>query len=240
MIELNNGHKMDFVVASGALGFDGRGWWFEQPWRWLGILRPQEFTIITKTLTRFRREGNLKMWHPWTCVRPVKGGWVNAVRAGRCFATNGPLLTFTVNDVGPGGTIDVTGEPLRGRATAASLSAFEALEVVADGRVIASSSPASDAGHHADVGWLAARCVGGAASPLAPEQPTFAHTSPVSLRPRPRRPAALPPLRKLVDQTREWVETHGRFADDRNRAKLLALCDAALQVIADVPSAGPP
>lgn len=79
MIELSNGHQMDFVVASGALGFDGRGWWFEQPWRWLGLLRPQELTIITKTLTRFRREGNLKMWHPWTCVRPVKGGWVNAV-----------------------------------------------------------------------------------------------------------------------------------------------------------------
>lgn len=30
MIELSNGHRFEFVAASGALAFDGRGW----PWEW--------------------------------------------------------------------------------------------------------------------------------------------------------------------------------------------------------------
>jgi len=79
MISLSNGHSFDFCVASGALGFDGRGYFFEQPWRWLGMLRPREFTIITKTLTFAPRKGNLNMLTPWRCVQPIKDGWVNAV-----------------------------------------------------------------------------------------------------------------------------------------------------------------
>lgn len=79
MIHLRNGHTLDFVVASGALGYDGDGWWFEKPWIWFGILDPSAFTIITKTLTYRPRRGNLRWWCPWRCVRPIKRGWVNAV-----------------------------------------------------------------------------------------------------------------------------------------------------------------
>lgn len=79
MITLSNGHKMDFCVASGALGFDGRGYFWEQPFKWARILRPEEFTIITKTLTYHPREGNLKSWCPWRCVRIFNEGVVNAV-----------------------------------------------------------------------------------------------------------------------------------------------------------------
>ncbi len=79
MIRLSNGHEFTFCAASGALGFDGRGWWWEAPLRWGGILRPQAFTIITKTLTFAPRAGNLRMWCPWRCVRLVTGGSVNAV-----------------------------------------------------------------------------------------------------------------------------------------------------------------
>ena len=31
MIKLSNNHSFDFVVASGALGFTGKGWWWEKP-----------------------------------------------------------------------------------------------------------------------------------------------------------------------------------------------------------------
>jgi dihydroorotate dehydrogenase len=79
MIRLANGHELDFVVASGALNFTGNGYWWEQPFRWLGFIRPDEFTIITKTLTFHPRKGNLRWWAPWRCVRLIKGGTHNAV-----------------------------------------------------------------------------------------------------------------------------------------------------------------
>lgn len=79
MIRLSNGHEFTFCCASGALGFDGLGYWWEQPLRWLGILRPAEFTIIAKTVTFAPRTGNLKMCCPWRCVRLISGGAVNAV-----------------------------------------------------------------------------------------------------------------------------------------------------------------
>lgn len=67
------------MVSSGALGFDGKGYWWEQPFRWFGLLRPQEFTIVTKTLTLHPRKGNLKWYAPWKAVRLIKGGVVNSV-----------------------------------------------------------------------------------------------------------------------------------------------------------------
>lgn len=83
MIRFSNGHELDFCCGSGALAFDGRGWWWEWPLRWLGILRPKEFTVVAKTVTLEPVKGNLSFWHPWTCVQPVYNdaniGAVNAV-----------------------------------------------------------------------------------------------------------------------------------------------------------------
>jgi len=78
-IKLSNGHVLRYVVASGALGFDGKGW----PWEWplvkLGLIKPEFFTVVIKTLTRYPREGNLRLWKPWECVRLIPGGSVNKV-----------------------------------------------------------------------------------------------------------------------------------------------------------------
>lgn len=80
MIELPNGHRFDFATASGALGFDGRGWPWEWPLRWVGLLDPRAFTVVAKTVTYFPVRGNLSLRHPWTCVRLLPGGGVtNAV-----------------------------------------------------------------------------------------------------------------------------------------------------------------
>lgn len=79
MIEFPNGHKFEFVSASGAMAYL-HGWPWEAPFRWVGLLRPREFTIITKTLTLEPTVGNLKLWCPWRCVRLLRGGSaVNAV-----------------------------------------------------------------------------------------------------------------------------------------------------------------
>ncbi|MFA6526509.1 MAG: hypothetical protein WCT26_03825 [Candidatus Buchananbacteria bacterium] len=75
LIRLSNGHEFEYMTASGALGFDGKGWPWEQPWRWLGLLDPALFTSVIKTLTLTRREGN----NPVCSVRLIRGGAVNAV-----------------------------------------------------------------------------------------------------------------------------------------------------------------
>lgn len=58
-------YEFKFCCASGALGYDGRGYWWDAPYRWLGLLRPEEFTIITKTLTLGQRDGNFRWWKYW-------------------------------------------------------------------------------------------------------------------------------------------------------------------------------
>jgi hypothetical protein len=72
MIETRNGKEIEFVVASGALGWFGEGWLWERPLVKRGIIDPSLFTITTKTLTRFVNRGR------WWAVRPMRGGvWNN-------------------------------------------------------------------------------------------------------------------------------------------------------------------
>jgi hypothetical protein len=72
MIKTRNEKEIEFVVASGALGWYGNGWPWERPLVKLGLIDPSLFTITTKTLTRFINRGR------WWAVRPVKGGvWNN-------------------------------------------------------------------------------------------------------------------------------------------------------------------
>lgn len=80
MITLHNGEKLDFIVASGALGLDGRGYFWEKPFIWAGILDPSKFVITTKTLTFNPRRGNLDYLRPWRCIRYLgNGNFANAV-----------------------------------------------------------------------------------------------------------------------------------------------------------------
>ncbi len=165
------------------------------------------------------------------------GGWATAVRAGRCFATAGPLLTVGVNGHGPGDAVELpgAGERVLLTATARGARPFDRLDVVFNGDVLATAEPsftdhwtarvelAADLPH---AGWLAARTVGAGA---------FAHTAPVSVRatdrPFPHRRLFVPLVRQAVEGCREWVAEVGRFADPRSRDRLLARCDEALAVL---------
>jgi len=78
LIKLSNGHSFEYVTASGTLGFDGRGWPHEKALIRLGLIRPELFTNIAKTITFLPRRGN----NPFCCVRFMRGGVVNAVGMG--------------------------------------------------------------------------------------------------------------------------------------------------------------
>lgn len=95
MIKFSNGHSFEHMVASGSLAFDGKGWPWERPLVWIGLIRPELFTVVIKTLTRNPREGNLRWWKPWDCVRLIPGGSVNKV------GLTNPGIDWWCNDVAP-------------------------------------------------------------------------------------------------------------------------------------------
>ncbi len=171
------------------------------------------------------------------------GAWVEAVRAGACFATTRPLLTFTAEGHGPGSTL-AAGRVVPVRATAWSLAPFGRLDLVADGVAVAGSPGVEQDGvWTAEVerdltptagGWLAAR-VNGPPGPLAPDLATFAHTSPIYLDgpPPAGRSVARAKLARKLAESREWVESVGRFEDAKSRGRLLAAWAAAAAVLGD-------
>jgi len=79
MISLSSDHVFEYMVASGALAFDGKGWPWERPLVWSGLIKPELFTVVIKTLTRQPREGNYRWWKPWECTRLIQGGSVNKI-----------------------------------------------------------------------------------------------------------------------------------------------------------------
>jgi len=106
MITLSNGHCFEYMTASGALGFDGKGWPWEQPLRWLGLLDVSLFTSVIKTLTLWPRKGNLRWYNPLGCIRPMRNGTLNAVSL-----TNKGLHWWT-EEIGP--KVDSSKIPLVG------------------------------------------------------------------------------------------------------------------------------
>lgn len=174
--------------------------------------------------------------------------WVNAVRASRCWVSNGPMLTFQVNDIGMGGKLacDQLGQIVSIRSTSECLTRFDKLEVVANGEVLATATPVERDGRWyatittestiQNAGWLAARCTGPHGL-LAPNQSLFAHSSPIAVshgnQPVRRQAAAVQLLRQTVDATREWIDQVGQFSDEKFKTKLLRYCDDARQVLAE-------
>jgi hypothetical protein len=118
--------------------------------------------------------------------------WCEAVRAGRTFLSGGPLLTFEVDGQGIGDTVRINGPgTVTVSAGAESIFPVSTLEIVQNGRVVASTSEdgARRLGLTSEVRvdgdcWLAARCGGpdyfdGPSHLDVWDRRVFAHTSPI-------------------------------------------------------------
>ena len=114
--------------------------------------------------------------------------WMDGIRAGHTFSSNGPLLWLDVNGKGMGDELAVAGSApptVHVRARVASIAAVGRLEIIVNGK-IAATIPASDSSHIAydglvDVpegGWVAVRAVGGP-SRFIGDSYAFAQSSPV-------------------------------------------------------------
>jgi hypothetical protein len=167
------------------------------------------------------------------------GAWVEAVRGGRTFVTNGPLLTLTVEERDPGAVVALPagGRLVCVRAEVRSATPVDQLEILYNGRLVAAKEASGNRQaallefetNAADSGWLAARCW--SRERLADGQVTFAHTSPVYclVDGRPLRPTsdAAAPLLAILEQTRDWIGREARCPTEPQREHQLGVVEAA-------------
>jgi hypothetical protein len=156
--------------------------------------------------------------------------WIDAVRSGYTFISAGPAsLTFAINGVTPGSEIRNDGGPLRATASVGSAEPVERMELLVNGAVAATETPALIE-HEFDLpagGWVAVRCRTGGQ--------VLAHTSPIYVASKDGSlfvdPAVVGFLDGHLVRTREWVETEGRFENPKFRERLLGIFDAARQIL---------
>ena len=114
------------------------------------------------------------------------GSFLNAVREGRSFVTNGPMIEFTVGGVGPGGTVP-GGTSINFSIEAWTASPAEEIEVLVNGRVAWRGGKLDGFEKYVgtiDVpvgGWIAARVRGGTSVWPSQDSYLFAHTAPIWL-----------------------------------------------------------
>jgi hypothetical protein len=163
------------------------------------------------------------------------GAWLAALRAGRTFVTNGPVLQLTVAGHSP--STDVlalagTRRDVMVTVEYEALHPIDRVEIVRDGTVVAATdvtdrSPAGRFTASVDAvgtGWLAARCWGRRRTSYG--HPVWAHTSPVYLRARPDSRTVRAASQALVEEiarSEEWLRSRARYADAAQRTRMLQL-----------------
>ncbi|MAG92564.1 MAG: hypothetical protein CMJ48_02260 [Planctomycetaceae bacterium] len=166
--------------------------------------------------------------------------WVEGLRAGRSFVTNGPMLEFGVNNKPAGSTIEL-GSPgtIVVRASGGTQFSLTRGEVVFNGNVVA-TVPADAQGQVSfkqsvkipGSGWLAFRVIGPAHADHHAGT-IYAHTSPVYVSVD-RQPTASPEAAafflKWIDRLEAEMRQRNRFPSNELRRHALSQIDAARDV----------
>jgi hypothetical protein len=164
--------------------------------------------------------------------------WLDAVKAGRCQATNGPLLSLDVDGKTMGDVINLTvPKTLQVRASAVARYPLERLQLIRNGKVIKTQTANPKApgrielSHEVRVeepAWFAVRIDSDAKNEF--DKTLFAHTSPVYVNYLGRDvfdvDAALD-LLKQVEEAQTSIRARGQFSAPAAEQKLLALYEAA-------------
>jgi hypothetical protein len=177
--------------------------------------------------------------------------WLAAVKAGRGFVTNGPILEFTAAEATPGDVIEFPGtRRIHARVRARSILPFTTLEIVLNGQPVGHKTvpnrdgPGKDGLYTMEVeatvelarsGWLAARVV---EHPdlrnriLPRELSVFAHTDPIYFLQdgrKVREEASVAYLRKYVRGVLHWLGTEPAFANEEDRRTAQRSAEEALR-----------
>jgi hypothetical protein len=159
--------------------------------------------------------------------------WLEAVKGGRTFITNGPTVFLSVDGLAPGGVLDATpGGRVLASVRWQSHYPVHRVDVIYNGQAAESRSfPEGSTGGELEAeltvdcdGWVAARLSSDARDSYA--QPVFAHTSPVYVDagvdgPHKRRAAA--GFDSAIERSLEWVRAKGRFYTDGQRREVVDL-----------------
>jgi hypothetical protein len=171
--------------------------------------------------------------------------WLEALRAGRSVATNGPLLTLTV-DGRPVGDVLRLDRPrtVRVEATGLGRHDFERLQLVQNGRVVQTQEASKkDGGYSArlvrevaidEPTWFAVRIDAQARNEL--DARLFAHSSPVYIDLAGKRVFEVESARSLLrelEQAREAIRQRGQFSSPAARDAVLARYEQAEKEVAE-------
>jgi hypothetical protein len=177
---------------------------------------------------------------------PTFDGWADAVRAGRTFISSGPILELAVDGREPGSVVTMPGPGrlhVEARVRAAQ-PIIECLEIVVNGRVIASVAAAGVGGRElrlseaiaVDAGsWIAARSRSPYEIQSAFTTSMAAHTSPVyvEVAGRPLIPVAadVDVVEQVMLGARTWIAELAAVAAPSERVRMLAFLDSTLAAL---------
>jgi hypothetical protein len=161
--------------------------------------------------------------------------WLEGLRKGRSFITNGPFLELRVGERRPGDMIQLEeSKTLQVFARAIGRADFEKMEVVSSGRIVHSQPSRAVDGHFeaeaavpveiSRPGWIALRVSPKANSELG--GPLFAHTSAVYVELGGKtifKPEAAEALIADMQQAIRTIDQKATFADDAERDEVLSV-----------------
>ena len=188
----------------------------------------------------------LGSWRTYARLQPGEEltyrNWIEAVRAGRIFLTNGPLLSFTVDGQDPGAVLNLSSldQPVHISADVRSLVPVDTLELLLNGQIYhqvqAQGSPSS-ASFRLDTklpaaGWLALLCSGPLAYPETNSPIRFgAHTSPIYIQAagRPLQPDSknLAVLLDHLDKMLAWAANQSHVGNGHPHKRLVEILESA-------------
>ena len=150
--------------------------------------------------------------------------WLEGLRAGRTFATNGPLLGFEIDGRGPGAQVLApAGATLAFHARLRSVVPVDRLEVVCDGAVVASllrAGPQSAGDFDGSIpvrhsGWCLLRADASGTTYPVLDNYLYGTTSPVYLQVGDERPRSTDDARFFVAWIERVIEATGGYPDWR-------------------------
>ena len=160
--------------------------------------------------------------------------WMQALRDGKTFISNGPILGIDVDGSSIGDTVQAS---VGGRVTVSvdwtSHYPVHRVEVIANGKPVHTTElPDGSTGGsfecEVDVsgdGWIAARIGSNSRDSFA--QPIWAHTSPVYIdaggQPSPERSVSAARIVEQIDDSIAWLNDDGKFHTDKQRNEVFAL-----------------
>jgi len=160
--------------------------------------------------------------------------WLEALRRGKSFVTNGPLIDISVNGRAIGETVSVVaGRTVTVTVEWSSYHPLHEVEIIANGTVkhvrrfkngSASGSFKCDVQIEGD-GWVAARA--GSDCRDSFDQPIWAHTSPIYIAAggvvTTEKIAAARWFAQRIDESIAWLSTSGKFENEQQRKEVLEL-----------------